>query len=59
MSNTPAHDWLRPRLAALVHDAERAGFDRQTVIAVLTDLITAPPYNPPDQMYTPFMPPAG
>ena len=59
MSKTPAHDWLRPRLAALVADAERAGFDRQTVIAVLTDLITAPPYNPPDQIYTPFIPPAG
>ena len=59
MSNTPAHDWLRPRLAALVSGAERAGFDRQTVIAVLTDLITSPPYNPTDQMYTRFMPPAG
>ena len=59
MSETPAYDWLRPRLAELVRNAERAGLDRQTVIAVLTDLITAPPYNPSDQIYTPFMPPAG
>ena len=59
MSNTPAHDWLRLRLANMVRDAETAGFDRQTVIAVLTDLITSPPYNPPDQINTPFMPPAG
>ena len=46
MSDTPVHNWLRPRLADLVRQAERAGFDRQTVIAVLTDLITSPPFNP-------------
>ena len=54
MSDTPVHNWLRPRLADLVRQAERAGFDRQTVIAVLTDLITSPPFNAPattqDQM---------
>lgn len=42
---TPIHDWLRPRLAELVGQAERAGFARDTVIAVLTDLITSPPFN--------------
>lgn len=47
MSDTPVHNWLRPRLADLVRQAERAGFDRQTVIAVLTDLITSPPFNAP------------
>jgi hypothetical protein len=29
----------------LVRQAERAGFDRDAVIAVLTDLITTPPFN--------------
>jgi len=47
MSDTPVHNWLRPRLADLVRQAERAGFDRQTAIAVLTDLITSPPFNAP------------
>ena len=45
MSETPVHDWLRPRLADLVRQAERAGFARETVIAVITDLITAPPFS--------------
>jgi hypothetical protein len=45
MSETPVHDWLRPRLAELVRQAERAGFAKDTVIAVITDLITAPPFN--------------
>jgi hypothetical protein len=45
MPDTPAHDWLRPRLLQLVRQAELAGFDRDTVVAVLTDLITAPPFN--------------
>jgi hypothetical protein len=44
-SNTPVHDWLRPRLAALVQQAERVGFAPEIVVAVITDLITAPPYN--------------
>jgi len=45
MSETPLHDWLRPRLTELIRQAERAGFKRDAVIAVLTDLITAPPFN--------------
>jgi hypothetical protein len=44
-NETPVHDWLRPRLAALVQQAVRAGFARETVIAVITDLITAPPLD--------------
>lgn len=47
MSETPVHEWLRPRLAELVRQAEEAGFTRDTVIAVITDLITAPPFNQP------------
>jgi hypothetical protein len=49
MTDTPVHDWLRPRLTNLVLQAERAGFSRETVIAVITDLITAPPFNRPAQ----------
>jgi hypothetical protein len=42
---TPVHEWVLPRLTALVRDAEKAGFDRATIVAVVTDLITAPPFN--------------
>lgn len=42
---TPIHEWVLPRLAALVRDGESAGFDRSAVVAVITDLITAPPFN--------------
>ncbi len=45
MSETPLHDWLRPRLTELIRQAVRAGFPRDTVIAVITDLITAPPFS--------------
>jgi hypothetical protein len=45
MTETPIHDWLRPRLAELVQQAERAGFDRDTVIAVLADLTASPPFD--------------
>lgn len=44
-SDTPVHDWLRPRLADLVQQAERAGFLREAVVAVIMDLMTAPPYD--------------
>ena len=44
-SDTPLHDWLRPRLADLVQQAQRAGFLREAVIAVIMDLITARPYD--------------
>jgi len=42
---TPVHGWLLPRLFSLVREAERAGFDRATVVAVITDLITTQPFN--------------
>jgi hypothetical protein len=48
MTETPVHDWLRPRLAEMVQQAEGAGFDRDTVIAVLSDLIDSPPFNQTD-----------
>jgi hypothetical protein len=42
---TPIHSWLLPRLLSLVREAEQAGFDRAAVVAVIDDLITAPPFN--------------
>ncbi len=47
---TPAHDWLRPRVAALVNEAERAGIPRDIAVAVIIDLAGAPPF---DQASTP------
>ena len=40
MTDTPAHDWLRPRLEQLVAEAEAAGIERSVAIAVLTDIVT-------------------
>ncbi len=40
MTDTPAHDWLRPRLQQLVAEAEAAGIERSVAVAVLTDIIT-------------------
>jgi hypothetical protein len=45
MTDTPLHDWLRPRLAALYQEALAAGFPREAVAAVLVDLATAPPFD--------------
>jgi len=42
MSNgLPAHDFLLPRLAALVDEAVAAGIQRDVAVAVLIDLITS------------------
>jgi hypothetical protein len=41
MSQTPGHDWMRPRLEALLAQAEQAGITREVAVAVLTDLIEA------------------
>ena len=41
----PIHEWVLPRVVALVRDAETAGFDRATVVAVITDIITSPAFN--------------
>ena len=48
---TPSpHDWFRPKLAALVAEAEQAGIARDVSVAVINDLINAPPFNtaPPE-----------
>ena len=49
MSGAPLHDWLLPRIEALLHEAEAAGYARDVVVAVLIDLVTSPPFDPPDQ----------
>jgi len=36
-TQTPAHDWMRPRLIALLAQAERAGMPRDVAVAVLMD----------------------
>ena len=46
MTQTPAHDWLRPALEKLLAEAAQAGIDRTVAIAVLTDLITGEGFNP-------------
>jgi hypothetical protein len=43
--STPVHDWLRPRLLALVDEADKAGLPRQTVVAVIIDIVGAPPFD--------------
>lgn len=42
---TPVHDWVVPRLDALLAEAVKNGMDREVVVAVLTDIITGPGYN--------------
>ncbi len=42
MADISPHDWLRPKLAALVKDAEAAGIARDVSVAVITDLMNGP-----------------
>jgi hypothetical protein len=49
MSGAPLHDWLKPRMEALLRDAQAAGFERDVVVAVLIDLVTSPPFDPPER----------
>jgi hypothetical protein len=46
MTDTPAHDWLLPRLQQMLADAEAAGIERSIAVAVLTDLVTGEGFNP-------------
>jgi hypothetical protein len=41
MTQTPVHEWLRPRLEQLLADGVAAGFVREAVLAVLVDLATS------------------
>ncbi|MBW4022575.1 MAG: hypothetical protein HIU92_05440 [Proteobacteria bacterium] len=42
---TPVHDWVVPKLDALLGEAMQNGMDREVVVAVITDIITGPGYN--------------
>ncbi len=47
MSETPLRDWMLPRLEALLDEARKVGFDRQTAVAVVIDLMESPRFNRP------------
>ena len=51
-SATPAHDFLLPRLTALITEAQAQGIAPDVAAAVLTDLVTGPQFNTaaPDPM---------
>ncbi|MDR3533427.1 MAG: hypothetical protein P4L90_23075 [Rhodopila sp.] len=44
-SNAPAHDFLLPRLTALVDEAVANGIAREVAVAVLIDLVTSPRFD--------------
>lgn len=45
MPTTPVHDWIMPRLDAMIAEAVKNGMDRQVVVAVITDIVEGPAYN--------------
>jgi hypothetical protein len=51
LSDTPLHDFARPRILELLKDACAQGFPRDAVVAVLIDIVTAPDFDTaaPDQ----------
>ena len=44
-SNSPAHDFLLPRLQAMVNEAVATGIPRDVAVAVLIDLVTSPRFD--------------
>jgi hypothetical protein len=44
-SNSTAHDFLLPRLTALVNEAVTSGIARDVAVAVLIDLVTSPVFD--------------
>jgi hypothetical protein len=44
-SDTPVHDFLRPRVMRLVEDAVASGITREVAVAVLIDLVTSPAFD--------------
>jgi hypothetical protein len=56
-SQIPAHDWFRPKLVALLAQAEQAGYARDVAEAVITDLMNGalaaavPPSETPDEAW--------
>ncbi|MCB8880326.1 hypothetical protein ACELLULO517_08785 [Acidisoma cellulosilytica] len=43
--STPVHDWVKPRLDALVAEGVKNGMDREVLVAVLTDIVEGSGYN--------------
>ncbi len=44
-TDSPARDFLLPRLTALVNEATATGFARDVAVAVLIDLVTSPGFD--------------
>jgi hypothetical protein len=44
-SDSPARDFLRPRLAALLDEAVAIGIARDVAVAVLIDVVTSPAFD--------------
>lgn len=44
-SESPVHDFILPRLTALVNDAVATGIARDVAVAVLIDLVTSPAFD--------------
>jgi len=45
VSDIPVHDFLLPRLTALVDEAVASGISREVAVAVLINLITSPGFD--------------
>jgi|GEM_PF-1288506 len=45
MPDAAPHDWFRPRLTALMAQAEAAGITREISVAVITDLVNSAPLS--------------
>jgi hypothetical protein len=43
--STPVHDWVLPRLEALIAEGVTGGMDRQVIVAVITDIVEGPRFN--------------
>jgi hypothetical protein len=41
----PLRDWLRPRLVSVLRDARAAGYEPETAVAVIIDLVTSQDFN--------------
>jgi len=44
-SDTPIHDFVRPRVLALLNECVAQGAPRDAVVAVLIDIVTAPDFD--------------
>ena len=44
-SKSPVHDFLLPRLTALVNETVASGVSRDVAVAVLIDLVTSPTFD--------------